>query len=74
MSRISGLILKKEGLVIVTDNKKAVIKWIESGIRKRTYFYLICIHGKKYTKPYRLKPYEIDYWIDTIERKIKEWI
>lgn len=68
MLRITGLLLKKEGLVLVSDGKKAVVQWVERSSRKRTYHYLVHLQGEKYTKPTRLQPYEVDYWKDTISK------
>jgi len=72
MLRVSGSVLKKEGVIVIATNKKAVIKWKERSSRKRNYYYLVRIHGDKFTKPSRLKPYEIDYWVDQLKKQI-EW-
>lgn len=66
MFKVTGTVLKKQGEVIATDEKKSVIKWVERTYRKRVFHYLVHMHGVKYSKPCRLKPYEIDYWIDSI--------
>jgi hypothetical protein len=58
--------LKKEGVIVICNNKQQVIKWQERSSRKRVYFYLVCMRGKTLENPYRLKPHEIQYWIDTI--------
>lgn len=66
MRKVSGLILKKEGVVIVSDGKKSVIKWVDTKSHDRVFFYLVYLQGRKYTKPYRLTLYEAKFWIDTI--------
>lgn len=72
MLRISGLVLKLQGRMIASDGKHSIIVWIERSQRNRTFHYLVKLQGAKYTKPYRLQPYEVDYWLDTI-KKTNEW-
>ena len=69
---ITGAVLKREGSVIVSTGNKCVIKWQEPSNRKRIYYYLVTLQGRKYTKIYRLKQYEIDYWIKNLNN-INKW-
>ena len=67
MLRITGSILKREGKVILNDGKKAIIEWVEKSSRHRKFHYIVYLQGKKFTKPTRLKPYELDYWFDSFK-------
>lgn len=66
--KITGLILRTQGIVIATDKRKSIIKWIERSSRGRTYYYLVYLQGSKYIRPYRLQSDELQSWKDNIER------
>lgn len=72
MVRITASLLKRNGKLIVSDGRRAVIQWCDRSRMGRNYHYLVAIYGDKYIKPYRLKPNEIDYWIDSITG-INQW-
>ena len=68
MIRVSGLALKQHGEIICTDKTHSVIRWEETSNRFRVFYYLVKLQGQKYTKPYRLKVHELNYWSDTIKK------
>lgn len=62
MLKVTGLMLKKEGKIILKQGNLLFIKWIDKTKQKRMFFYCVTLQGKKFTLPYRLKKHEADYW------------
>jgi hypothetical protein len=73
MLKVTSLLLKTQGKIVIESKKLALLRWCERTSRTRVYYYVVEKRGVscKYVKRKRLAPWEFDYCHDRIETQIQ---
>ena len=67
MGGVSGAYLKRICMVIIENQRQALLKHTETTGLRRDYFYVVVKQGNKYSHPCRIKKVDRNYYYNKIK-------